>query len=200
MKKLLSILLCLSMLFMFSACGKEKTEKKEEAKPEIQYLPYSLEFGMTYDQAKEALKDFPAINPASSNDGYASDRFAPEFSAYEDFFAVDSDKLYESAINGDGLVYDPGYFFSFNESKKLYEFCVMTNIYKSESSVEYLLNHYIDFFTEKTGKEPTENENGDSITATFETDNLIIEIHAEANGSDYLIYVLMHNTEYELSE
>lgn len=200
MKKFLSVILCLTMIFALSACSKKENQKDETKKAEITLLPYGLQYGMDYEKAKETCKDFPAINPASSNDGFLTDNMTPEYADYEKFFNINTQEVFADTFNGDGYFLNPGYSFSFNESKELYEFYVITKIYKSESSAENLFNAYIEYYNEKAGEEAEIEEDSDFLKADWEVDDTKIEVVLEVNGNDFLVYVIQHNTKYELSE
>lgn len=198
MKKFTSILLTvISLMIIFCGCGSKEEAKAPAEKLENKLLPYNLEFGMSYDEAKKVCEDFPEIEEATANDGYASKTLSPDFEEYEKFFGINSSELY--ADTG-GIVLAPAYYFSFNESKKLYEFCVMTSIYGSENSAEVLFNDYIEYYEEKIEEESEIEEFSDTLCARWETNTLKIEVVLSIDGDDYLVYTVVHNKEYELSE
>ena len=84
MKKLVALLLVtVFMLTCLAGCGKKES-----------WMPYELEFGMTYDEAKEAFADMPALEAAEANDGYITEKAytleGEDINAYFDFLKASS--------------------------------------------------------------------------------------------------------------
>lgn len=199
MKKTISLILIIICL-IGACCGCGSNDEKQSAKKfdDNTLLPYGLKFGMSYDEAKETYSEFPEIDKAKSNDGYASEGAYPLLNEYESFFELDLDKLYEDE---NARVKFPAYYFSFNEQKELYEFYVFMHIENSESSAEVLFNEYMDYYEEKLNKDFKTEESTGAIRAQCETDTLKIEIVLEEEDNDtILVYTGVHNIEYELSE
>ena len=100
MKRIVCLLvITVIIITCFAGCGKKEN-----------WMPYELQFGMTYEEAKELFKDMPELEKASSNDGYLTKNYSlgeEEINGYFDFLKPAS---------------FPTYAFSFNENKELYEF------------------------------------------------------------------------------
>ena len=216
MKKTLALLLALLLVMPLVACGDkgnayddnnavnpdddaqstvQPTTTTPPENEENELLPYSLQFGMSNDDAKNACQGFPEINNSQSNNGYFSERFSPESEDYWEFFGIDSENLY----SGGALIVDPAYYFSFNESKQLYEFYVITKIYDSERAAEVLFNEYFDYYNEKINVEAEVSESDTEISARFETKTLRISVVLEIENDVYTVYTVIHNKTYELS-
>lgn len=182
MKKIISLLIIFVMVATcLVGCGSEET-----------WMPYDLEFGMTYDEAKEVFVDIPELKDAASNDGYLTKNYSPEdeeINAYFEFLKPAS---------------FPGYAFSFNEDKELYEF-YCANSYSfiqdnPESSAENLYNSFVDFYNEKTDIKAKENEYSDGLKASWETEEVVISVCMVEREDSYYIYAVVHNKEFELKD
>ena len=181
MKKLVALLLVtVLMLTCLAGCGKKEN-----------WMPYELEFGMTYDEAKEAFADMPALEAADANDGYVTESpyslEGEEINAYFKFLKVSS---------------FPTYSFSFNEDKKLYEFYCF-NSYSSvqdnpEKLAEDLFNSYVEFYNEKIGTKAEENEYSDGLEAVWKTETVEVSVHLLVrDDGGFIVYSVVHNNEYD---
>ncbi len=182
MKKIVAVLLVvLSITILFSGCSEKEV-----------WLPYELEFGMTYNEAKEVFGDIPELKEATANDGYLTENYSLEDEEINKYFEF----LKASSF--------PSYAFSFNENKELYEFYCGNSIYfiqdDAENSAENLYNSYVDFYAEKTGEQPEEKEYSDGLAANWETDELGISVCMSKEEGYYFIYSVVHNKEFELSK
>lgn len=195
MKRILSCLLIFVTVFCLTACG----EKAEEGPSDNVLLPYGLEFGMSYDQAQEICEGFPSISKADSNEGYASEKFKPSIDDYYAMFGINSDTLYEEMNNGFAVVFDPGYYFSFNTDKELYEFSAIMQIFNGERTAEYVFNTYLDYFSEKLGAEADMKETDTELAGTIETDTQKVSVVMETDESTFTVYFVVHSTEYDLN-
>lgn len=206
-KKYISILLVFASLFtLLTACGSKEdgdaseNDGKQNQASDNALLPYGLEFGMSYEQAQDTCEGFPSISKASSNEGYASDGcYDPSIDDYCAMFGIDSDTLYEDMTNGEAVVFDPGYYFSFNADKELYEFYSITKILDGEGTAEYVFNAYLDYFAEKLGVEADMNESETKLAGTFETETLGVSVVMEVDGSTFMVYFVIHSMEYDLN-
>lgn len=208
MKKALAVLLVILTLLGLCACSDNNATQNTTqpaastanaptapAAEDDKLLPYSLKFGMGYDEAENVCQDFPKIEKAQANDGFFSEGFSPEAEDYWTFFGIDSQKLY----NNNGIVTDPQYYFSFNESKKLYEFYVMCRIYDSEGAAEVLFNEYLDHYNETIDTEAKITETDTELSALYETDTLRVSVILQVEDNSFLVYTVIHNKTYELS-
>ena len=213
-KKALSLVLALIMVAaMLAGCGDKGDKVAADSQASIQneaagstlnqdnaLLPCGLTFGMSYSQAQATCENFPSIGDASSNDGYFSDPFEPNYDDYDNMHGIDNDRLYEEMYNGDAVVLSPDYFFSFNEYKQLYEFYVISQIFDGEATAEYLFNTYVDYLTEHLGDAAGMRETSTSLSATFETDSLGASVNMEVDGTTYTVYYVIHNKHFDLND
>ena len=133
-RKLISIILCIVVLFSFSAC-----QKLENVKDSRQWMPFGLEFGMTYDEFSRQLSKagvaVPALKPADANVGFVTDAVKVDLNdgTVWDFLGSPTmKKLAAEEIDAsDYLLWmadaeytnsNPTMYFSFNQNQKLYEF------------------------------------------------------------------------------
>lgn len=195
MKKLLSILLsilCLTTLFV--GCDKKdetkkeaKKEVKQEVKEENEFLPYGLEFGMTYEAAKKSHKDIPELEDATANDGYYCG-IELDDEAYVKMFELSEGDPYLEDIAVSSFSY------SFNENKKLYEFVTIATMTDVDKALEHL-EQLAEYINKKTGVEGDDLSDGE---ATWETDDNIISISGQETESGAQIITVVHNKNYEL--
>lgn len=166
------------MITCFAGCGKKEN-----------WMPYKLEFGMTYEEAKERFKEIPELEDASSNDGYLTGLYfleEEEITGYFDFLEPAS---------------SPAYAFSFNANKELYEFYCINRFYSvqdyAESLTEDLYNSFVGFYDEKTGTEAKQNEYSDGLKAIWETEKVNVSVVAIEEEDSFYICCIVHNNEYD---
>lgn len=182
MKRIISLLVLIVIIITcFAGCGKK-----------VSWMPYELEFGMTYDAAKELFEDLPELQEASANDGYLTENYSlgkEEINGYFDFLKPAS---------------FPSYAFAFNENKELYEFYCGNSYYfiqdDAEGSTEDLYNSFVDFYNEKTGITAKEKENVDGLEAIWETKEVNISVCVIEQEDCYFIYCVVHNNKYDLED
>ena len=178
MKRMVCLLvITVIIITCFAGCGKKEN-----------WMPYELQFGMTYEAAKELFKDMPELKKASSNDGYLTKNYflEGEINEYFDFLEP---------------AFFPSYAFSFNENKELYEFYCGNSYYfiqdDAEGSTEDLYNSFVDFYNEKTGITAKEKENFDGLEAIWETEEVNIAVCVIKEEDRYIIYCVVHNNKYD---
>ena len=134
-KKHTSMILCVVVLFSLSAC-----RKQENVKDSRQWMPFGLEFGMTYDEFSQQLSEagvaVPALSPADANVGFVTDAVKVDVNdgSVWDFLGSPTMKKLasEEEIDTSDVVLwfakaeytesEPRMYFSFNQDQKLYEF------------------------------------------------------------------------------
>lgn len=179
MKKILALILTLSLFAtLFAGCGDKET-----------WMPYELEFGMTYEEAKEVFADIPELKEASANDGYLTNSYMPLNDEVKEFFGMDQ-KIYVGLST---------YAFSFNESKKLYEFMSGGRLY-NEGQAEEVYNAYADYYANKTGIEAKHEESSEGLYANWETDEFEISVALLVEEDSFFVYSVIHNKEFELTD
>ena len=183
MKRIIAVLLSvLCVLSLLAGCS-----SKGEVKEENKFLPYGLEFGMTYDEAKKAHKDIPELEDATANTGYfCGVEFDDE--TYVNMFELSEGDPYLEGIAVSSFSY------SFNEDKKLYEFYTIATMTDVDKALEHL-QQLAEYFNEKTGIEGDDLSDGE---ATWETDDNTISISGRETESGAQIITVVHNKNYEL--
>lgn len=179
MKRIVCLLvITLIIITCFAGCGKKEN-----------WMPYELEFGMTYETAKEFFNDIPELQEASANDGYLTKNYSLEKEEVNGYF----DFLKPASF--------PSYAFSFNENKELYEFYCGNSFNfmqdDAEGSAEELYNSFVDFYNEKTGITAKEKENDDGLEAVWETEKVNISVCVTKTEEYYFIYCVVHNNKYD---
>lgn len=191
MKKLLALVLALaSITALMCACNKKEENSTEttEAEEKIVWMPFDLEFGMSYDEAKEVNADMPDLKDADANDGYFCG------TQKGDSTVCDLVGLTETPILAPQLSY------SFNENKELYEYYFIVTYY-DEGDAENAFNDCIDYYTELLGADPTETvEDDDMLGARWDND-IQVDIMLQVNDYDgFYLFVILHDTAHELTD
>lgn len=67
-KKLISFIVCMVILFSFSACQTQPSEQQPSEQPQSKedtqcWMPYGLKFGMTYDEFSQQLPKWESLFP-----------------------------------------------------------------------------------------------------------------------------------------
>lgn len=190
--------LLLAVLFLmccFTGCGsgEEPVGEQQEQQKEtgVQWMPYGLTFGMTYDEAKAKNSEMPEIAPAKANDGYFSEAqwVAPEFAT--DYFCVA-----EEDADTWSLV-TTQFHYSFNQSKELYEFYVMV-LPETEGRAETVYNDLGRYYSELIGTPSETAEREDALKAVWKKDGISIELMLDATDSSPLVYAILHDENHDL--
>lgn len=195
MKKVLSVVLCVCMLLSFAACTNEQKPQETtapEAPKEI-WLPYGLEFGMSYDEFCAKLEaagvTAPSLRPATANDGYVAGLIdvEPTDQTFWSFFASDEinqlvnyatmldnqqmDQLLEHDKYGVALSFSvafPSIGFSFNQDRELYEFYLMLDTDPQSEFGQAYLNALQDVYNKKF--------NVSNTASSWETDEMGVSV------------------------
>lgn len=164
MKKTICLLLALVLCVSLCACGDSKTKEEDL------WLPYGLEFGMSYDAFAKQLKKegmtAPSIAPADANEGYFSDGLAMTLTDGEAWAFLGSPSLktmaeekveYDTESNNGELFFadgiydhcDPTLYFSFNQDKELYECYVMLEELNSDNIASLVIPEIIEHYNNR---------------------------------------------------
>lgn len=180
MKRIISlILMVICLTAVCCSCAAEPEEK-------IQWLPYELEFGMTYDEAVKLNADMPELQDATANDGY--------FCGTEYIDAEEANSFFNTDVFG--AFSFPSYAYSFNENKELYELMFLAEM-SSESDGEEALNSLKSYYDEMFGFNGIE---GDGLEYEWVNDELSCYLCVYTNGDDYRVYLCLHEFEHELQD
>lgn len=190
MKKWLALILAVAMvLCCLTACGgKEETEPTEPPEEKIEWMPYGLTFGMTYDEAKAANSAMPEIS-AQENGSYFSKRQDVESEFIKGYYGVpenENENLF-------WLMRAPTFYYSYNQDKELYEFYAMITVF-DEDDAEAVYSHLKSYYTDKVKAEATVKDYSDATVAKWEKDGVSVELVKEAD----LISVIMHDYNHDL--
>lgn len=193
MKRLISILIVLaSIVLLCCGCNKEADQVAQENSNDNKLLPYGLKFGMTHSEAVKTYASFPAISKDASTGLYECD-----FTGDASLFNIDSDKLYEDMMNGNGLVMDPSYYFTFNKDEKLCKFAVETIIQDSEQTAEYLFNAYVDYFTKELSAKADTKEGSTLMSAKLETETVLVQVIATMSRGEFVVSATISSKTYK---
>lgn len=208
MKKAMCLLLALVLCLSLCACRKEKTV----------WLPYGLEFGMSYDAFVKLLKEqgmtAPAIAPADANDGYFSDGLkmtltdgdAWEFlgspslktMAQEEVeYDTDSENFALFMADGKYDLCNPMLYFSFNQDKELYECYVSFEEFSSNDIASLVIPEIIEYYNDRFFTNGKKSElygvwNSDEMAASVEF------IEGEDVFEANMTMVTLHCIDYDL--
>ena len=198
-KKLLSVILCFVMLFSFSACQEQTSVKDDQS-----WMPFGLQFGMTYDEFSKQLSshgiDAPALVSADANAGYVTDGVVSLDLADSTVWEFLDSKMLKKLAEEDieisddvdlGLVdlnYEyssPAVYFSFNQNQQLYEFyCIwtcMAEVFPLHVIPEIITNYNTKLnmtgITSEYSGEWKTDEHGVSITYSEENSQMILSHH-----------------------
>lgn len=192
MKKMISIALILVMcLSLLAGCAQQEVQEtkvsEEQTDPQPVVMPYGLEFGMTYDEAKAQHSDIPELDNAEANDGYFASIEWVSGTDFCEFYGIDP------------IAVVPGYAYSFNEKKELYEFYAMTDIY-SESSAEQAFGAVGQYYANELGQEPEVYESDEELMAQWETDDYSHYVSLTWEDGTFRLMIVLHSFEYGLTD
>lgn len=141
-RQIISIIVCIVMLFCFSACQAQTSDEDTQC-----WMPFGLQFGMTYDEFSKQLSshgiNVPALKPADSNAGFLTDGIdldVNDSTVWEFLDSPTMKKLAEEEIelmdesglwmaDSDYGSSRPTVYFSFNQDQELYEFYCFWSCY-----------------------------------------------------------------------
>lgn len=204
-KKIISVILCLAMLFCFGACQKQS---HKETSPS--WMPYGLQFGMTYDEFKQQLSscgvDAPSLKPADANASYVLERAifpVSQDSSVWDFLGSATmkklaDEELELSISDDLWEADfaytvsmPAFYFSFNQNKQLYEFCCIWGC-MTDDLPSAVMPEIINNYNTKLGLD------GKVSTYFGEWNTNAHRVSIEYSANDEMMILVHHCIEYNL--
>ena len=194
MKRMFALFLALCICVGFCACGEEESATEDKKLPDG-LMPYTLQFGMSYDEAFALYGkmegsiftlDLPELTPASANDGYVT---SDVFMHFSDFYGLDEDTI----------AYYANLMFSFNESKQLYEFYAGATA-KSEGDAEKIYNCVVDHYAKQLNMKAVHEEYDSMMRTEFTTDSVVVQVRIEKNSDgEYDLLVVIHCFLYELN-
>lgn len=202
-KKIISVVLCLATLLCFCSCQKQESKESSPC-----WIPYDLQFGMTYDEFAKQLSacgiDAPALKAADANASYVLEYaifpVLQDSSIWDFLNSATMKKLAEEELEiSEELwkadiaytVSKPAFYFSFNQNKQLYEFyCIwgcMTDDLPS-SVIPEIINTY----NTKLGVD------GKTSTYFGEWSTNAHKVSIEYSASDEMMLLAHHCIEYNL--
>lgn len=214
-KKLISFIVCMVILFSFSACQTQPSEQQPSEQPQSKedtqcWMPYGLKFGMTYDEFSQQLTKMgipvPALSPADSNAGFVAESIHPDLNDSSVWEFLESPALKKLAdeepdetaddfdfrfANLDYTYSDPAFYFSFNQDQKLYEFGCFWSCF-TENLPSYIAPEIIANYTAKLGAA----ESTSDFSGTWNTKEHKVSL--DYSSEDSLMILYHHCTTYNL--
>ena len=185
MKKILCTLLTLILLFSYSGCSREKqsagSKHADNVTQAVDWMPFGLEFGMTYNEFASKLKSagiaVSALKRADANAGYVVDGIfldTKDPSHWEFLHSKMISTLAESDDHDDisFTFYDgkfdylsPKVYFSFNQQEELYEFYFAWSFFVADDEFAQLfVSDVITAYDAKFGKPIDNNDSWETKT------------------------------------
>lgn len=202
-KKIISVVLCLAMLLCFSACQKQESKESSPC-----WMPYDLQFGMTYDAFAEQLSscgiEAPELEAADTNASYVLE--SAIFPALQDsstwgfLNSTTMKKLAEEEIEISEELWEadfayavsmPAFYFSFNQNKQLYEFCCIWGC-MTDDLPSAVIPEIINNYNTKLGVD------GKTSAYFGEWNTNAHKVSIEYSASDEMMLLVHHCIEYDL--
>lgn len=147
-------------------------------------IPYGIRFGMSYDEVKSLDVSAGELNLQTG--GYNSTSANVDSVALAKFYG----------LNGDSdLIWYPKTGYLFNSDKQLRAYSVLTNLY-SETTVEQIYMDFVNYLDKALPVTPVTEEDGNSLSTVFETDELKALVAVTEDNNGYLLMLYIENKLY----
>lgn len=147
-------------------------------------IPNGIRFGMSYDEVKALDVSTGELEPQVG--GYNSTSANLDSAALAKFYG----------LNGDSdLIWYPKTGYLFNSDKQLRAYSVLTNLY-SETTVEQIYMDFVNYLDKALPVTPVTEEDGNSLSTVFETDELKALVAVTEDNNGYLLMLYIESKTY----